>query len=367
MTPITVRFMQPEERRAVINLAWRVFPFIQFFFFTLSPHILVAVASPQGAQPKARLEPLIGAAVLKLFSLPHGRKGGLVSWLFTAPEARGRGAGQELVEAALAFFEQQGCDEVFACVEGNNSSSFKQFASRGFGILSLGEQVRRYGLGAFKLWHDTYHVVDQGHFLWARPAPSSPDRPALQWLGAVLINALALVVAASRLMGRVDPAFAIAAVMALAALYGLRALAMHVAAKRVALPVRFRLWESASPVTLGISLLGGIYPSPGNVYPSQRVWRFRDLLPQLGPIALAGAAALVLGAWGTWAVARLAILPDDLARMARLIRGAAVWAACFDVLLPFFPFEGYNGYRIWRWKRAAWVVLAVLTAPLLFA
>jgi len=57
---------------------------------------------------------MLGATVLKLIPLPGNRKGGLVWWVFTAPEARGMGAAQRLIEAALHFIQDQGCDEILA-------------------------------------------------------------------------------------------------------------------------------------------------------------------------------------------------------------------------------------------------------------
>jgi len=88
-----------------------------------------------------------------------------------SPEARRLGVGGQLVEAALRSFEERGCQEVFACVEGYNSSSVNLFAGRGFTILSFGEQLRRYGfLGTLLLWLRTSRLGgDVGHFLWARP------------------------------------------------------------------------------------------------------------------------------------------------------------------------------------------------------
>jgi GNAT superfamily N-acetyltransferase len=88
-------------------------------------------------------------------------------WLMTDLEARGLGVGRRLVEAALRYFDGQGCGEVLAGVEGYNISSANVFAACGFTILSLGEQLRRYGLlGTFLLWHRTSHLGDVGHFLW---------------------------------------------------------------------------------------------------------------------------------------------------------------------------------------------------------
>jgi GNAT superfamily N-acetyltransferase len=109
---ITVRPMRPGEKPEVRKMFRRSFPLLLRLFFSWSPHTLVA----------ERGSKLLGAIVLKTYPLSGGRKGGFVSWIFTAPEARGSGAGQHLIEAALDLFVTQGCDEVAASVEGYNAS-----------------------------------------------------------------------------------------------------------------------------------------------------------------------------------------------------------------------------------------------------
>lgn len=94
--------MRLEEKKVVHNIMSCSFPLVQRWFFSFTPHVLVAEQNGQ----------LLGATVLKLIPLPGNRKGGLIYWIFTAPEARGMGAGQRLIESALHFFEDKGCDEI---------------------------------------------------------------------------------------------------------------------------------------------------------------------------------------------------------------------------------------------------------------
>ena len=116
---VVIRPMGDHERRTVHTIMRRAFPLFDRLAFSWTPNVLVA---ERGGQ-------LLGAIVLKLFTLPHNRKAGSVAWVFTAPEVRGQGLGQRLVEAGLDFFERQGCDEILVTVEGFNtsSSSIKHF------------------------------------------------------------------------------------------------------------------------------------------------------------------------------------------------------------------------------------------------
>jgi GNAT superfamily N-acetyltransferase len=185
MKDIHIRPMIAEEKQAVGAIMRSSFELTQQLFFSWSKDVRVA---EQGGT-------ILGAIVLKMFPLPAGRKGGLIAWVFTAPEARGTGAGQRLIEAGLNSLKEQGCNELMACVEGYNTSSSKLFATRGFSILSAGEQFRRYGLGALAMWFHTFHYIDVGHFLWVRPATTQPDSPGLQWWGNWLANVLIFLLA----------------------------------------------------------------------------------------------------------------------------------------------------------------------------
>jgi GNAT superfamily N-acetyltransferase len=356
---IYVRPMRLEEKRDVHNIMSRSFPLVQSWFFSFTPHVLVAEQNGQ----------LLGATVLKLVPLPGSRKGGLISWVFTAPEARGMGAGQRLIEAALHFFEDKRCNEIMACVEGYNTSSSKLFSTRGFSILSPGQQFRRYGIGILPLWVRIFHYIDIGHFLWARPGTEQPDNPALQWWGNVLMNALVLLLMLWRWNGFSDvnlTAF-IAVPLICVLFFGVRELAMRLTANGYGLSVRYRAWESGFPLSLAIALaFGGWYPVAGSVYPTKNGWRYRDLIPMLGPIAFAGALSVLLFTWGVWALLHFSVLPPEIKTWINITIIIGKLLALFDIALIFFPFVSFNGRRIWDWNRVVWSVLAAAVVVVFF-
>src|SRR5918998_5075153 len=267
---ISVRRMDADDEEAVKALAGRAFSPLASLSFPRSPDALIS----------ERRGELVGAVVLRTFELPGERKSGVMTWLMTDPGARGLGVGGRLVEAALQSFEERGCREMFACVEGYNSSSANLFAARGFTILTLGEQLRRYGLlGTLLLWLRASRLGgDVGHFLWGRPGQAKPDSPTLQWWTGALANALVLLLVGWRgnWLGGFDPATLVGGVLIVVTLLGLREGAMRLVAWLHGLPVRHRAWESAFPLSLGIALLLGVYlPTPGSVYPRRDAWHYR--------------------------------------------------------------------------------------------
>ena len=360
---ISVRRMHDGEERDVRALAGRVYSRPESAFFSPPPQTLVAERDGH----------LVGAVVPKVCALPDKRLYGAIFWLMTDPRARGLGVGGRLVGAACEYFEEHGCQEAFACVEGYNTSSSNLFAARGFTILSPGEQLRRYGLsGTFALWIKMSRLgADVGHYLWACPGATRPDYPRLQWwAGTVFLSVLVFLLAGWRgaWMEGLEPVMVLGAACAIVTLFGLREAAMRLAARWQGLSVRHRVWEAAFPLSAGVALLLGLFfPIPGSVYPQSLAWRYQNLLPRLGPIAFTGASAVLLFAWATWGLLRFGGPPLEIISWLRLGHVAGQMLALFDVLLPFSIFVSFNGRRIWDWSRPAWAVLAAATVALFLA
>ena len=78
--------MQTDEKRTIYQIMKHSFPVVQRWFFSWTPHVLVAERDGQ----------LLGATVLKLIPLPHNRQGGLIYWVFTTQEIRGLKGGSGL-------------------------------------------------------------------------------------------------------------------------------------------------------------------------------------------------------------------------------------------------------------------------------
>ena len=351
---VIIRPIRDGEKAAAQRVMRRAFSPPTWLFLSWGKDVLVA-------EHEGRI---VGGVVLKVFTASN-RKVGFVSWLFTDPEARGLGAGQALIEGALDFFTAQGCTEFSACVEGYNTSSSKGFSTRGFEILSLGEQLRRYGLGIIPYWWHSFHFMDVGHFLWAKPGAERSDNPMLQWLGTWLINVLLLWLAMWRQGGlNLDALWAIP--LAFLALFGLRSLAMLGAARAQGLTVRFRTWESSATLVLPMALLFGFFfPFPGSFYPVGDRWRYRDLLPKLGPMALAGTLASLALAWGSWAALRWDLAPA-LQPLWGALFGIGRVLALLETVVAFFPLISYNGRRIWDWNRVIWALVSLAAVALLF-
>jgi hypothetical protein len=109
------------------------------------------------------------------------------------------------------------------------------------------------------------------------------------------------------------------------------------------------------------------FPVPGSIYPRQGTWGYRDLLPKLGPMAFAGASAVLIFAWASWALVQFGEPLSEAAVWGRAAHTAGLMLATFDVLLPFSMFSSFDGRRVWDWNRTAWGALAVAVLGLFLA
>ncbi|MDH3251186.1 MAG: GNAT family N-acetyltransferase [Ignavibacteria bacterium] len=356
---VLIRPMVPEEMHLVHEVMRRSLPFFQRWFFAISHDVLVA----------EQFGRILGAIVLKFIPLPERRRGGVLSSLFTDPDARGRGVGRMLVDGGIHFLEKRGVEEILTCIEGNDDRMSNLLSSRGFSLLSSGQQFRRYGFGAFPVWLRISHYIDIGRFVWVRPSPEGERRAVAQRWWSITINALLLLMALWSESGftRMEPVVFLAIPLACGVFFLLREEVMRRAASLYDLPVEFRMWESGFPASLIVAAAFGFWlPVPGSVYPAHAGWRYRELIPRLGRMAFAGSLAILLLTWGV--VLTLRLLPHDPAVEYWLDSARVVgeWLTLFDIALPFFPYVSFNGRRIWDWSKPLWVCMALAAMGLFF-
>ncbi len=347
----TIRNMKKEEKKQVRRLVWHCFPITEAWPFRFTPHVLVVVHN----------EKIVGAVAIRIFSLPKKKKGSFIEYIFTDPEVRGMGFGQQLVEASLEYSEKQEVDEIMTQIKGDNTSSSKNFSLRGFTILSPGQQVKRYGFGIAPLWLGTMHILAKGQFLWVRTKIEKKDKPWLQWIGSLVTNILIFMLLAinpdSGVQFNLITFFSVSLILIY--FFSLRYLIMKLTAIIMKLKVRFRPIEDWFGMSLILALLSGTFvPVPGNLYPKEETWTYREISKKLGGMAFMGSFAIVASTWFIYLIPFYVSIPSQFLLWYNwsLIIGAIL--SLLDTAFPFFPLEVYNGKRIWDLNKTIWLILA---------
>jgi len=359
---IQVRPMRPDEADVVRGIMKASFPSTKGVFFSMSPHVLVAERDGE----------VEGAIVPKIVSLPRNRKAGLFAWAFIRPEMRGKGTAQIMVRAATEFFDEQGCDELLACIEGHNTSSSSLFSNQDYVMLSPWQQFRRWGPGILSVWKRIFHYLDIGYFVWARTRPEEVGESGnrvIRWFGCLAVNLLVLMLALWRLawFGCPELNTVLAATATCLFLFGLRDVAMRLGGKAIGQKLRYRAWESGFPLSVAIgAITGRFFPMPGSLYPADKTWRHQEFISKLALIALASSIPMLLFASALWVAYHFGNLsPGNTALIAAALYVAKHFVM-FDIAMPFFPFASYNGRRIWNWNKVVWGVMGAVALIVFF-
>ncbi len=360
MNEIIIREMKPEEKKEVTAVAFKAFPFLMRLFFSFSKDTLIA--EYKGS--------IVGGVILKMFSIRKSHKSvkaGLISFIFSDPAIQGVGVGQRLAEAGISYMEDEGCTELFASVEGFNTSSSKLFSYRDFSLLSVVQQFRTYGLQTFSLWIHTFHLFDVGHFLWSKSSMKSERDGSFQWFYTILIQtATALVMHLRRGSNYfIDPSIILRYFLIFLFFIGGRTAIQFLTAKALKLDTEYRMWETGLLLNFGISsLFGGMLSAPGSLYPKKPNWKYSELQKQLGTMALTSSLFMI----SALCCIKLLLMQNHSSSLNSLLKTAfpvGVAIVIVDTLLPFFPFTSYNGRRLWDWNKLIWGVAALLTVLLL--
>lgn len=358
-----------ETRSRLEDVASAAFPTPQDLFVDMTEHVLAARVDGE----------VVGGVVLDVVD-GSGGPVGIVTWLFTSPDAQGRGVGGRLVEEAIEYLRAEGCRAAVAVVKWSNTPSSKLFARREFERTSSLAVVRRYGTrqGGLVLAR-SFHLVGVSCDLWVRrfsdgaaptatsvrsdataadvPAEPRVDRSTARSAGrfgeTLVVHALLLAVVVGGLSVLTWDRTTLLLGGVAALLIGLRWLPYFVSTALDDRRWGFWSWGNVYPFAGVIALFDGFLPVPGHVAPEQRVWSYREALPVLGPAATTWAGLLVGG---------LAVLPglqgqlDDA--IWRSLRVTLTVFVVVDLWLVVWPFEGYNGRVVYDWNRAVWVALS---------
>jgi len=337
----TYALMQEDETPEVSALMTASFPkSYRRIFFIKPEHTVVAREGNQ----------VVGGMNMDVFSLPNKRKVGYLGWLYVEKDHQGQGIGNALTEQAIAHLKDVGCTDIIACVEGDNSSSLKQFANHGFTIMSIREQVSRFGIGLLKVNKRAARFFDMGYFLWHLSIPEEmveeprDQRPfAFTVLCNILLwypclkgwNLLNMLFPGTMADWTQDPFYQRSPLfLLLVPVFALtvRTLSMEISARIQQTEVTFLSWDTAWLLGVLLPLLVGIpFPVPGNVYIAGTRWRNSDMDSVLCRIARTGQLALAF-----------LCLP---------LKGSIALRYCYtlmflDSLFFFYPFTGFNSSRV---------------------
>jgi len=325
----------------------------------------------------ARLDgEIAGGLIMEVHSTSTERVG-IVSWLFTAEEARGHGVGTRLVAEGLSYLRAHGCAHVVTDIEGHNTSSSTLFARAGFEQTTSTRLVRHVGLrNTLTTWRELVYYTDFGHFLWYGRLgdPEPPSEPPSgdterrrsgvgfgslfrSWSLNLAVLALAFVGLSGVFQASIPVAELVTVVGVGVVVFLVRETPIAVLAGFDSEPWRYRGWLNGVPMSVGVGLVfGAFFPMLGSLYPRSSEWTYREKrrLFGIGATVSTGLLTVLLVA-----TQPLELAPVDGVPIASVAPFVIVPFLVVDHLLFFTPFRCYRGGRVYDWNRTVWLVLTV--------
>ncbi|MEM3407690.1 MAG: GNAT family N-acetyltransferase [Nitrososphaerota archaeon] len=364
---IVVHEMQPGEEKEVKKLFTRSLGITDKVIFQLSFEAAQKSARKgSGVTLVAELEGKIVGSVSMRIQVLKGKRTGFIDALVSDKELRGRAIGKSLVEGAILWLEEHGCEVIYATADRYNSPSWNIFIHRGFHPYEIPEQLRDYGLDFLKLWLTEFHFIGFGTFFLRRDKEqrnSCETREVGHWLAALIGMSIVWWIQILRGQGSLMliPMVSLAVAISLLA----HELSQKLVANKLDIETTFKAWGSGIFFSWLLALVGSVFPAYGSTYVKQLDWRYDPEKDRTGIVfAIGPLVSLALG-FIFWAISKLTAksliaVPATVGYVTNLL----------IVILNLIPIQAAGGFvwdgkKILRWNKTAWITLVIATSFLI--
>lgn len=345
---VNIRLMKNNEADIVLNLLKSSFPLTHSMFCNLTRHVLVAEFKGK----------IIGGVVLKMFNITK-KKLGMISWIFTTKEARGKGIASKLVDKSISYLKKRGCREILACIDGLNTASSKLFAKKKFRANSLFTQIKRWGLDYFSVLKESNQLFSLGSFVWTYPKKSLKEHKWFDVSISIFSNFLiGLLIFLSPLSFWIKSSL-LGIFFSLVLIHLVRFFSAKIASFNLKTKVLFRSWPSGYFFSLFLGIFGVYFPMPGNFYPKRSTWVYQKYKNSLAKISISAVSGLLL------LVGVSSYFASSIAFF-NTLKYLGLSVLLFDLLLVFHPFKNLNGRRIYDYNKTTWFLFLLASISLFF-
>lgn len=334
----------PEEAKMVSKLAVEVFGPLSRIIVPNRPKWAHYATNDDGE--------IVGGIILKRL----GKSVGLVDFIFVHERGRGQGLGPGLLDLGVKELDDAGCSTQIALIREDNTPSWNMFAKRGYVVPNIFKALFGLSLKA-ALYSLFLTFANTGYSVWVRDQEASPDtvspdkRLRLRWGAAIALLFVVPVAAAIGRFGAYGPQWLIAMLAMVAGVSVLRMILTYPVARSYG-PVEWRLSHGGAMLTAVLAALGSWWPHFGFWAPKEPYWHFSSFRRYEGVSALIG-----------W-ILTIAIYPASflvpIDGVADGIRSLSIQILIYQ-MLPVFPFEGMDGFRVLSWNRVAYTFGTVAT------
>jgi ribosomal protein S18 acetylase RimI-like enzyme len=327
----------PNETRAIVKLAGNVFG-SSFASLIISKNHMWGYYATDGTD-------IVGAVILEKAS----QKEGVLSWIFVDKNARGYKLASRLMDKGFKALNDAGLKIQYATVRDDNTASWNMFYKEGYKVLPLHKKILGHSFKSF-LKRLTYHFTT-GYSVWqkddSKTTSTYPKWPILRTLLAA-----ALIGASLSLFGLRDFQFLIDAVIVVVSVTVLRILVAYPVARSSG-KVRFMPSQGGFILSLILALsLTTWFPTFGFFVPKEEVWRDSTFKKNIA-----------VQAFVTWMMLNLIFIGSALFFNTAFTSGVHIYLLLVILyqIFPTFPFDAFDGAKIFRWSKPLYVISVLLT------
>ncbi|MCX8151330.1 MAG: GNAT family N-acetyltransferase [Candidatus Bathyarchaeota archaeon] len=363
---IAVREMQPSEESAVESLFARSLGVIDRLVFKLSfEEAQKSAQKQQGGTLVAECDGKLVGAVSTRVQTIKGKQTGFVDALVADKLLRGRGVGKALVDGAVSWLEQRGCEVIYATADRYNSPSWNIFIHRGFRLYEVPRQLRDYRISFLRLWLVEFYLVGFGTFFLKRGGSQQPSETAAvwHWLAALFGVSAIWWIQVLRSQGPLMLLPLVVGVVAISLLA--HEFSQKLVASRLGLLTTFKAWGSGILFSWLLALVGLFFPAYGSTYIKQLDWRYNPRKDKTGFFFFMGPLVSFIFALAFW-VFSVSTSNGLVLALARVGYNINIIMVVFN-LLPVKAAGGFvwDGQKILEWNKVAWFALVIATVALI--
>ncbi|MCD5425554.1 MAG: GNAT family N-acetyltransferase [Methanosarcinaceae archaeon] len=358
---IVVRKIQFNEEKEIWKVAktLSILERYYFYYLTYKPYSVNALV--------AIYENSIVGCITPHIKTHSGEKIGIIGGIFVDCTVQGKGVGKALANAALSHFQKEGCKINYVLVDRFNSPSWNMFLHNDFTPFEFNEQFRVYGWKTIPLWEVNGYLWEMGCFILRKTDKENQATKeiwegwhlSLAWISFSFIILLMNVRIGNPLFNYIPFILSVVGVSILA-----HELSHKFIAHILGLKTVFKIWESGLVLSVLLALFGITVPFYGSSFIKQKDWSYNKnikkmgLIYSIGPIISLILASLFLGLTH-WSNISWIVTLGTIGFHVNFI------IVLFN-LIPTFPFNMFDGKKIFLWNKIGWILL-VMWFILLFA
>lgn len=291
-------------------------------------------------------EQIVGAVLLEKASETEG----ILAWIFIDESARGHKLASKLTKLGIETLTNEGFAKQFTLVRDDNTASWNMFLKNGYKIVPLYQALFGYSFKGF--WKRLNYSLASGYSIWVKDdalinEPVYPKYPvARTLLGSIFIGA------ALSLFGVLSIEFLLVAMIIVLGTTLLRMIVAYPIARTYG-PVRFKPSQGGFTLSVLLALLVTTWwPTFGFFVPKADNWNNHDFKKNEGYQALA-----------TWLSLNALYIFTSFVFPAFFSNGLNILLMLVIIyqMIPFFPLDGFDGAKVMRWNKFAYVIGVVLS------